>query len=353
VIADRFSEQVQQLIDRREPFVLATVVRARRPTSVRPGDHAVVRRDGTIEGFVGGVCAESSVRLHSLRAMETGEPLLLRLLPDDAPGLDGEGPAAIGGEGRAAISGGGAAAIGGEGRAARQRRPTPYTIDGAVVEHNPCLSGGALEIFLEPHLPPSQLVVIGGSPIALALERLALAAGYDCIRSPSGEPETLERAAAVVVSSHGNGEEAVLAQALRAGVPYVALVASPRRGAAVIAELDVADELRTRLHTPAGLNIGARTPAEIAISILAELVAEQHSHPVVGEPGFEVGSEAGSDAADRATVAATATDPICGMAVAVSPASQQLRLADGDTVYFCGPGCRERYAREHAEAVSG
>jgi xanthine dehydrogenase accessory factor len=327
VIADRLSEQVQQLIDRREPFVLATVVRARRPTSVRPGDHAVVRRDGTIEGFVGGVCAESSVRLHSLRAMETGDPLLLRLLPDDAPGLDGDGPAAIGGEGRAA----------------GQRPPTPYTIDGAVVEHNPCLSGGALEIFLEPQLPPSQLVVIGGSPIALALERLALAAGYDCIRSPSGELETLDRAAAVVVSSHGNGEDAVLAQALRAGVPYVALVASPRRGAAVIAELDVADELRTRLHTPAGLNIGARTPAEIAISILAELVAEQHSHPVV---------DGATVVADTATVAAIATDPICGMQVAVSPASQQLRLADGDTVYFCGPGCRDRYAREHAEAVS-
>ena len=69
--------------------MLATVVRARRPTSVRPGDHAVVRRDGTIEGFVGGVCAESSVRLHSLRAMETGDPLLLRLLPDDVAGFDG------------------------------------------------------------------------------------------------------------------------------------------------------------------------------------------------------------------------------------------------------------------------
>src|ERR1700727_3143869 len=140
MIADRLSVQVQRRVGGGEPFVLATVVRAKRPTSVRPGDHAVVRRDGTIEGFVGGVCAESSVRLHSLRAMETGDPLLLRLLPDDAPGLDGEDRDAI---------------------------------DGAVVEHNPCLSGGALEIFLEPHLPPSQLVVIGGSPIAIALEGAA------------------------------------------------------------------------------------------------------------------------------------------------------------------------------------
>jgi xanthine dehydrogenase accessory factor len=322
LIADRLSEQVQQLIDRREPFVLATVVRAKRPTSVRPGDHAVVRRDGTIEGFVGGVCAESSVRLHSLRAMETGDPLLLRLLPDDAPGLDGEDRDAI---------------------------------DGAVVEHNPCLSGGALEIFLEPHLPPSQLVVIGDSPIAIALERLAGAAGYDCIRTAPGELKTLDQAAAVVVSSHGNGEEVVLAQALRAGVPYVALVASPRRGAAVIAELDIAEELRARLHTPAGLNIGARTPAEIAISILAELVAEQHSHPlVVGASASEAASASTSEpetAAASLGPATTTTDPVCGMTVAVSPASQQLTLADGDTVYFCGPGCCDRYAREHAEAV--
>jgi xanthine dehydrogenase accessory factor len=324
VIADRLSAQVQQLMERREPFVLATVVRAKRPTSVRPGDHAVVRRDGTIEGFVGGVCAESSVRLHSLRAMETGDPLLLRLLPDDAPGLDGEGRDAV---------------------------------DGAVVEHNPCLSGGTLEIFLEPHLPPSQLVVVGGSPIAIALERLAAAAGYDCIRSAPGEIGSLDRATGVIVSSHGNGEEVVLAQALRAGVPYVALVASPRRGAAVVAELDVADALRARLHTPAGLNLGARTPAEIAISILAELVAEQHAHPIVigaSETGAGHAAGSGSGSATAAASpgpAATATDPVCGMSVAVSPASQQLLLADGDTVYFCGPGCRERYAREHVEAV--
>jgi xanthine dehydrogenase accessory factor len=255
--------------------------------------------------------------------------LLLRLLPDDVAGFDGEGRDAI---------------------------------DGAIVEHNPCLSGGALEIFLEPHLPPSQLVVIGGSPIALALERLAEAAGYDCIRSAPGELETLDRAAAVVVSSHGNGEEDMLAQALRAGVPYVALVASPRRGAAVMAELDIADELRDGLHTPAGLNIGARTPDEIAISILAELVAEQHSHPdVIGESALEAaGSEAtqSSSAAEGSSAPAglssrvtTTTDPVCGMTVAVLPASEQLALADGDTVYFCGPGCRERYAREHADAV--
>ncbi|MGZ4166605.1 MAG: XdhC family protein, partial [Solirubrobacteraceae bacterium] len=141
---------VQSLLSERTPFVLATVVRARRPTSVRPGNAAVVLPDGTMEGFVGGVCAESSVRLHALRAMETGEPLLLRLVPEEG---DPEAADAI---------------------------------DGAVVERNPCLSGGALEIFLEPHLPAARLVVVGSSPIAQAIKAVGAAAGYDGGRAAAG-----------------------------------------------------------------------------------------------------------------------------------------------------------------------
>jgi xanthine dehydrogenase accessory factor len=229
------------------------------------------------------------------------------------------------------------------------------------VEHNPCLSGGALEIFLEPHLPPSQLVVVGGSPIALALEQIARASGYDCVRAGPDGLGSLDHAAAIVVCTHGNGEEAVLARALRAGVPYVALVASPRRGRAVTAALDVADELRVRLHTPAGLDIGARTPDEISISILAEIIAEQGSQPGTpgpgdaggagaGATGSSAGGVSGGPAAGRvapATPGATATDPVCGMTVAISPASPQLTVG-GDTLYFCGPGCRDSYRREHA-----
>ncbi|MGZ4350182.1 MAG: XdhC family protein, partial [Solirubrobacteraceae bacterium] len=212
---------VQSLLSERTPFVLATVVRARRPTSVRPGNAAVVLPDGTMEGFVGGVCAESSVRLHALRAMETGEPLLLRLVPEEG---DPEAADAI---------------------------------DGAVVERNPCLSGGALEIFLEPHLPAARLVVVGSSPIAQAIKAVGAAAGYDVVRAAAGAGAAGEvsGAAAVIVASHGNGEEAVIGEALRGGVGYVALVASPRRGAAVRAELDVPEELAAQLHTPAGLDI--------------------------------------------------------------------------------------------------
>jgi xanthine dehydrogenase accessory factor len=323
VITGELTDLTARLEEERAPFVLATVVRARRPTSVRPGDAAVVLGDGRIEGFVGGVCAESSVRLYSLRALETGEPLLLRLVPGD-----GEGG-------------------------------TEEAVDGAVVERNPCLSGGSLEIFLEPHLPAAQLVIVGGSPIARALERLARAGGYDCRALPAGATASgganeaggagggpaLDGPAAVVVASHGSGEEAVLAAALRAGVPYVALVASPRRAAAVRAELDVAPELADQLHSPAGLDIGARTPEEIAVSILAELVAEQHAHPFDRSVGPAVPTVVEAPAR-------VAVDPVCGMRVAASEATQQLSVLGGETVFFCGPGCRDAYAREHAGDIA-
>jgi xanthine dehydrogenase accessory factor len=316
MISGEFASQVERLIAQRRPFVLATVVRALRPTSVRPGDAAIVLPDGTIDGFVGGVCATSSVRLHSLRALETGEPLLLRLVPgDDQSGSDG------------GDDGGGDPA---------------GTIDGGVVERNPCLSGGSLEIFLEPHLPATRLVVFGDSPIAAALRRVGAAAGYDCEPSVAADGAALvEGAAAGVVASHGSGEEPARAAALSAGVPSVALVASARRGAAVRAELEVPEELRAQLHTPAGLEIGAVSPDEIAISILAELVAEQHASPVDARPEVVEAIP---------TAVREAVDPVCGMRVAVTDATPQLLVGD-ESLYFCCEGCRDRYAQEHAEAV--
>jgi xanthine dehydrogenase accessory factor len=315
MIAAQLSGEVQRLIEAQEPFVLATVVRARRPTSVRPGYAAVVHRDGSIEGFVGGVCAESSVRLHSLRAMETGEPLLLALVPgDDADGDDTD------------------------------------ATEGAVVEHNPCLSGGSLEIFLEPHLPAARVIVVGGSPIAVAVEALAHAAGYDCRRTATASESDLGGAAAVIVASHGNSEESVLETALSSGVPYVALVASPKRGAAVGSGLNLDPELRRQLHTPAGIDIGARTPQEIAISILAQLVACQNLDPAAGRPPLN-DAPVPARRTSPSPGPEVAVDPICGMKVAVSPATLQLSIG-GETAYFCGAGCQAQYAAQHADELS-
>jgi xanthine dehydrogenase accessory factor len=310
MIEGKQANYIERLIAERRPFVLATVVGARRPTSARPGATAVILSDGTIDGFIGGVCAESSVRLYSLRAMETGEPLLLRLVPGDgeAGGASGD------------------------------------SIEGAVVEHNPCLSGGSLAIFLEPRLPMLRVVVIGGSPIAEAIAQLAQAAGYDSSLSAVGDTGDIGEAAAVIVAAHGNGEEAVLAAALTAGVPYVALVASPKRGAIVRAELDVPAELSAQLHTPAGLNIGARSPNEIAISVLAEMVSEYHADPYRTHPPRPMAEVTASP------VTAAAVDPVCGMQVAITGATPQLQIA-GERVFFCCDGCRDRYAAQHAGDV--
>jgi xanthine dehydrogenase accessory factor len=236
MIAGRLANRAAALEAERVPYVQATVVRAGRPASVQPGAGAIVLGDGTIEGFVGGHCAEPSVRLHALHVLETGEPLLLRIEPGN-----GEGAA----------------------------------VDGAVTVHNPCISGGALEIFLEPHVPKPRLHVVGDTPIAHALCELAGALGYDV---GTGDE------AAVVVASHGRDEEQALKDALDADVPYVGLVASRKRGQAVLASLDIDD---ARVHTPAGLDIGARTPEEIALSILAEIVASRRAR--VTAPALEHG----------------------------------------------------------------
>jgi xanthine dehydrogenase accessory factor len=290
----------------RVPFVIATVVRAAKPTSVRPGDSALVLSDGTVEGFVGGVCAQASVRLHAARALETGEAILLRLEPGTPP-EDGE----------------------------------PCAHDGVIVAHNPCLSGGSLEIFLEPQQAAPRVLVAGDTPIARALADVAGAAGYDVEVVGPGEVEPLASDAAFVVASHGSEEEAALARALHAGVGYVGLVASVRRGAAVRDALDVPDALREQIHSPAGLDIGARTPHEIAVSILAEIVAERTAH---APPPAE---HAASPEPPPATVA-TAVDPVCGMEVAAVEATPHLDLEAGERVYFCCDGCRSRYAADAA-----
>jgi xanthine dehydrogenase accessory factor len=215
----------------RASFATATVVRRQRPSSVHPGDAAIVLADGTIEGFVGGACAEESVRLHTARVLETGEPLLLRIVAGD-----GDGPVE----------------------------------EGAVTVSNPCLSGGALEIFLEPHVPAPRIAIVGETPTARALERLARETGFAAASYVDQPLDAHDDDAAVVIASHGHGEEEALERALATAVPYIGLVASRRRGAAVRESLS-ADASRVR--SPAGLDIGARTPEHVALAILAEIVS--------------------------------------------------------------------------------
>jgi xanthine dehydrogenase accessory factor len=289
--------RVRELSAGRVPFVHATVVRAQVPSSAKAGDDAVVLPDGTIEGFVGGQCAETSVRTAALGALRDGETVLLRVLPDDSA-------------------------------------PFPDS-PGAQVVVNTCLSGGALEIFLQPMLPAPLIEVVGSTPVADALVRIADVLEYATARSlPGAAPEN---ASAVVVASHGRDEHEAIRLALEAGVPYIALVASRRRGAAVLDELDLTPEQRARVSTPAGLDIGARTAGEVALSILAEVIEKLRSTDRSTD-GRPAGPPPAALPQPR-----TEIDPVCGMTVVVMPDTPHLTL-DGVEHWFCGPGCRDHYA---------
>lgn len=279
------------------PFVWATVVHAHRPTSAKAGDSAIVLADGQIDGFVGGECAEATVRAQSLEALSTGQTRLLRV----APGEEETG------------------------------EPDE---DGVITVHNPCLSGGTLEILLEPSVPLPVVAVVGSAPIATALLRADRLFGLQ-VRALATAEELPEGTLAVVVASHGRDEEPVLTAALRAGVPYVGLVASRRRGAAVLTSLDVEDAQRDRVHTPAGLDIGARTADEVALSILAEVVATRRA-------AGPAGAARPTEAVAAPAAPATAQDPVCGMTVAAVPSSVHVDTPTG-TVWFCGTGCRTAY----------
>ncbi|MFE3293490.1 XdhC family protein [Rhodococcus sp. NPDC059234] len=283
-----------ELTERRQPFVHATVVRAQAPTSARAGDEAIVLSDGTIEGFVGGQCAQNSVRTAALGALRSGESVLLRVLPDGAPEFP-EAP-------------------------------------GAAVVVNPCLSGGAMEIFLEPRLPAPVVRVVGATPVADAVAELAGFLDFEVRRD--GDDGGSEDPVAVIVASLGGEESRALRGALDAGAGYVGLVASRLRGAAVIDQIEPTAAERALVHTPAGLPIGARTPAEIAVSVMADVVRARR----VERSGVAPSAE---PAADRTV------DPVCGMEVAVGPDTPHLRV-EGRDYWFCGPGCLRAYEKEHA-----
>ena len=275
-----------ELRAQRLPFVHARVVLAERPTSAHPGDEAIVLADGTMEGFIGGECAESTVRAQALAVLDSGESVVLRITPTPEDPLPGK-----------------------------------------LMAHNPCLSGGTLEIFLEPQRPVPLVAVFGDSPIAHALVAVGGAIGYEMVRVATVPDD----ATAVLVASHGRDEAAVLTAALQSGTEYIGLVASPTRGQAVLADLGVEDSQRARIVTPAGLDIGARTPEEVALSILADIVARR-PRPTA-RPAQAVG---------EATPAA-AVDPVCGMPVAAVDSSLHLDH-EGQRQYFCGTGCLRTFA---------
>ncbi|MFT7476538.1 MAG: xanthine dehydrogenase accessory factor [Verrucomicrobiales bacterium] len=294
----RIAARVAELVEERVPFVLATVVRAEMPTSARPGDAAIIQSDGSIEGFVGGQCAEGSVKLAALNVLDSGEALLLRVLPEDGETFPD--------------------------------RP------GAQAVVNPCLSGGAIEVFLDPKLPAAQLTIVGSTPIADALAQFGTQLGYRVEHVPNGVPNATG-SLAVLISSHGRHEEDSIRVALDAEVGFIGLVASSTRGASVIDSLDLDPSARSAIHSPVGLDIGARTAEEVALSVLAEVTRAVRID----------GLEAPKTQAPSKPV--ETIDPICGMTVVVDDNTPHLKHDETD-YWYCNVGCRTRHSEELAIA---
>ncbi len=316
-----------RLTAERQPYALATVVRSERPTSGKPGNMALVSADGAMHGWIGGSCTRSEVIRHALETLNEGEPRLLAF--GSSPG-----------------------------------RP-----DDLVPVPMSCSSGGKVEVHVNPVLPAPVLVVAGSSPVAIALVRLGGAMGYTTVAevpadgSPAGTladvadevvGDLAEAAARYterprgwklygVVATMGRRDERSLAELAAAAPDYLGVIASPTRMEEVRRVLAAkgldADQI-TRVRGPAGLDIGAESPEEIAVSILAEIVQleAKPDEPEAVESGGAPADEAVSD--ERAGTE-QAADPVCGMTVAVagSPSS----VFEGEPVYFCCEGCRSRF----------
>jgi len=291
------------------PFVLATVVRSLRPASARPGDRALLLGDGASQGWVGGGCVQTAVEREAARALADGQPRLLRL------------------------------------------SPTPHDEDGVVSYPMTCHSGGSLEIYLEPVLPAPELVVLGESSVAEAL--LALGGPLGFRLRTSLETVTSTDTWVVVAGMNGSDDLPLAREALSRDLAYVALVSSRRRAEGMLEDLraeGVADAALGRLKAPAGLDIGAATGPEIALSILAEIVQRRHARslgpPVSTAPGPPLGAPVAAP-----PPATMAIDPMCGMQVEVATARWTAER-DGQTYYFCAPGCRRAFLAAPVEPTA-
>lgn len=331
---ERILRRAATLAQEGRPFVLASVVAREPPVSARPGALALVEADGSFHGWLGGSCIEPTVRSEAALALESGEPRLVVFAPD--------------------------------GEADRPR---------AVVHPMTCHSGGTVEVFLEPQLPEPTLALYGDSPVNRALAAMASAAGYrvravgvdDADAYPEAElrergerpPEPADGEDAddagapggglyAVVATMGEWDEEAVREALASGARYVGLVASPRRAAVVRETLAAAgDDPGDRLASPAGLDLGAREPGEIAVTILAELVELRRGAGADADAAEEA-AEADPDGGPTAVAGAAdgeAVDPVCGMTVA-EPADAPRAEHEGVAYRFCCEGCRARFEAE-------
>jgi xanthine dehydrogenase accessory factor len=318
---DQFLKKTAELMAQGESFVTATVVRCHPPTSGKPGDKAIIQGDEITWGWIGGGCAQPVVVKEALKALADGRPKLVRISPSASDPEEGV---------------------------------VDYTMT--------CHSGGALDIYLEPVLPKPRILILGRSPVAQCLAQLANTIGYAVSVISSDQASegftdvemiesrdfNLEGARVtpqtfVVVSTQGVGDEEALEQALKTNATYVAFVASKTKATKVMEYLQhqgIQPEKISHVHAPAGLNIGAKSPEEIAVSVLAEIIQTRANSTKAA-----LQLNAGSAVSSRLPLMdEEAKDPICGMMVNKSKAKHQTEY-QGGMFYFCCAGCKQTFEK--------
>jgi xanthine dehydrogenase accessory factor len=295
--------------EREERFAIVSVVRREPPSSAHVGDVALVTERGEYHGWTGGGCTRSSVLLEAMRAIADGRPRLLSLSPEPEGG----------------------------------KRP------GVVFLPMTCDSGGTVEIYIEPVLPSERLLLFGSSPAARVLARIAHAVGYrvDVVDPDADESafpgakvqraiaaDALPRGAHVLVATMGDRDIEAIEAALAREPAYLGVIASSKRFAqlrdALLAR-GVSRDALERVTAPAGLDIGARSPEEIAVSIMAQIVERRRSASQAQGAPKEPPRQA--------------VDPVCGMSVAVAGARHTAEVL-GVAYYFCCAGCRTKFLAE-------
>jgi xanthine dehydrogenase accessory factor len=313
-MSDTLLDLTYRLAQAGEPFVVATVIWCERPTSAKPGAKAIIQANGQITGWIGGTCTQPLVLREAARVLrEGGDPYLLRLGAPDT------------------------------GIVRNDVRIFPMT----------CSSGGILDIYMEPHFPQPQLLLIGASPVNAALSRLATVLNFSVthIEHPDLSQVPIDERTYVLVATHGQYDEDALEQALRSSARYVGMVGSRKRADACRTYLRTAgltDRQIARLKAPAGLDLGAVTPEEIAASILAELVQlrRRGARTLSGER-VSVEEQLQLSTAENIVPAVpeSAVDPVCGMEVEIASARHH-STHDGRDFYFCCPACKRLFEHD-------
>jgi xanthine dehydrogenase accessory factor len=294
-------DQANDLARNGEEFALATVVWRQGPSSGQQGSRAIITAAGELSGWIGGACAEPVVIREAREVIRAGQARLLLL---GAPEQFG-----------AAVP------------------------DGMAVIPISCQSEGALEVFIEPVIPTPHLVVVGHSPMAHTLADLATTLGWrtDLRAGPDFSAADVGARTVVIIATQGHGDEEAVEQAVAPSPAFVGLVASRRRGEAVLgylADRGVPRDLLDRVRAPVGLDLGHTAHREIAVAILAELVQLRAA-----------GTLSSGRPAGPANEPAPATDPVCGMTVAAGRSGPTAEH-DGVTYFFCCAGCRDAFAKD-------